>query len=157
MTLFAEVAVLAESLAAEGSRLKKRAAIAEVVGRVDVSDVGLMVLYLAGQPFAEADARKLNAGGALLSRAVKDVSEANDAALTAAYRRHGDLGAAAAHDLLAAHRMASATDGFRRRSRWKHVAGAFDDDGCVPGPRRRGLRRWKACCGALRRSMRSIC
>ena len=53
-------------------------------------------MYLAGQPFAEADARKLNAGGALLSRTVKSVSGCSDAALTAAYRRHGDLGAAAA-------------------------------------------------------------
>ena len=45
--------------------------------------------------------RKLNAGGALLTRAVLAVSGATDAALTAAYRRHGDLGAAA-FDLLEA-------------------------------------------------------
>ncbi len=102
MTLFAEVATLAEALAAEGSRLKNRAAIATAVKRVAAEPVDLarFVLYLAGQPFAEADPRKLNAGGALLSRAVKEVAEANDAALTAAYRRHGDLGAAA-YDLLA--------------------------------------------------------
>ena len=51
-------------------------------------------MYLAGEPFAESDPRKLNAGGALLTRAVLSVSGATDAALTAAYRRHGDLGAA---------------------------------------------------------------
>ena len=60
---------------------------------------GCSALYLAGLPFAEADPRKLNAGGALLSKAVLAVSGATDAELTAAYRRHGDLGAAA-FDLL---------------------------------------------------------
>ena len=102
-TGFVVVATLAEALAHEGSRLKKRAAIAASIGRVAAAshdDLGLLVLYLAGQPFPEADARKLNAGGALLSRAVKQVSGASDAALTAAYRHHGDLGAAAA-DVLA--------------------------------------------------------
>src|SRR5206468_11464718 len=108
MALFAEVAILAESLAGEASRLKKRAAIAEAVGRLAnapepeaVVEAGRFCLYLAGQPFPEADARKLNAGGAILSRALKAVSGATDAAMTAAYRKHGDLGAAA-YDLLVA-------------------------------------------------------
>jgi DNA ligase-1 len=99
MALFAEVARLAEELASEAGRLKKRAAIAAAVGRVaaeSVEDAGRFCLYLAGQPFAEADPRKLNAGGALLTKAVKAVSRCTDAALTAAYRRQGDLGAAAA-------------------------------------------------------------
>ena len=106
MALFGEVAGLAEELAAEGGRLKKRAAIAEAIGRVaelSVEDAGRFAMYLAGEPFAESDPRKLNAGGALLTRAVKEVSGAEDAALTEAYRRHGDLGAAA-FDLLEAKR-----------------------------------------------------
>jgi DNA ligase-1 len=99
MAGFGEVARLAEDLAGEAGRLKKRAAIVESVARVagdSVEDAGRLCLYLAGQPFAEADARKLSAGGALLSKAVKEVSGASDAALTAAYRRRGDMGAAAA-------------------------------------------------------------
>jgi DNA ligase-1 len=99
MALFAELARLAEELAGEAGRLKKRALIAAAVGRVaaaSVEDAGRFCLYLAGQPFAEADPRKLNAGGALLTRAVKAVAGCSDAELTAAYRRHGDLGAAAA-------------------------------------------------------------
>ena len=104
MTLFADLAKLLDDLAREASRLKKRAAIAAAIERVHLAapnapDAGLFVLYLAGMPFAEWDPRKLNAGGALLSRAVKDVSGADDAQLAAAYRRHGDLGAAA-FDLL---------------------------------------------------------
>jgi DNA ligase-1 len=124
VTLFGAVARLAEQMAGTSSRLQKRAAIAEAVKAVASSpgsdpsassgpdpvppvggsssnDAGLFCLYLAGQPFAEADARKLNTGGALLTRAVKAVSGCTDAVLAAAYRRHGDLGSAA-HDLVVA-------------------------------------------------------
>ena len=106
MTLFATVAATAETLAGEGSRLKKRAAIEAALrdahrSSPDTNAAGLLALYLAGQPFAENDPRKLNAGRALLSRAVLALSGASDAALTAAYRQHGDLGAAA-FDLLVA-------------------------------------------------------
>ncbi|HUZ97219.1 MAG TPA: ATP-dependent DNA ligase [Edaphobacter sp.] len=104
MALFLDVANLAEMLAGEPGRLKKRAAIAETIAAIHAAapktdDAGLFALYLAGTPFAEADPRKLNAGGALLSKVLLSVSEAANAALTAAYKRHGDLGAAA-FDLL---------------------------------------------------------
>ncbi len=105
MTPFTLVAQLAEEMAATASRLKKRAAIGQAIAAAhadapEADDAGLFAMYLAGTPFAEADPRKLNAGGALLTRAVLAVSGATDAALTAAYRRHGDLGTAA-FDLLA--------------------------------------------------------
>src|SRR5207302_410306 len=104
MALFAKLAALAEEMAGTASRLKKRAAIAQAIAEVhaespESDDAGLFAMYLAGEPFAESDRRKLNAGGALLSRAVLAVSGATDAELGAAYRRHGDLGAAA-FDLL---------------------------------------------------------
>ena len=113
MALFAEVAKLAETLAGEAGRLKKRAAIAAAIlvahERAPVAeDAGLLAMYVAGTPFAEADSRKLNAGGALLSKAVKAVSGATEAALTAAYRRHGDMGSAA-YDLLAGNATEEAT------------------------------------------------
>jgi len=103
MSLFLQLATLADELAANPSRLKKRAAIAasltSITTQSTLENAGLFSLYLAGQPFPEADPRKLNSGGALLTRALKAVSHCTDAALTAAYRRHGDLGAAA-FDLL---------------------------------------------------------
>jgi len=111
MARFEEVARLAEVLAAEGGRLKKRAAIADAIGKVageSIEDAGLFAMYLAGTPFAEADSRKLNAGGALLTRTLLGVSGATDTALTAAYRRHGDLGSAA-FDLLEGKASAEAT------------------------------------------------
>ncbi|MGI8428595.1 MAG: ATP-dependent DNA ligase [Solirubrobacteraceae bacterium] len=98
MAGFNQVATLADALAGEGSRLKKRAAIAETIRKIaseSLADAGLFALYLAGTPFPEADQRKLNAGGSLLTKTLLAVSGATDAALTAAYRRHGDLGAAA--------------------------------------------------------------
>jgi DNA ligase 1 len=99
MARFAEVAELAERLAGDSGKLKKRAAIAEALRRVhesspDSDDAGLFAMYLAGTPFAEADSRKLNAGGALLSKALLEVSGATQIELTAAYKRYGDLGAA---------------------------------------------------------------
>jgi DNA ligase 1 len=105
MALFLRVAELAEELAGEAGRLKKRAAIASAIAEVHAEnptgeDAGLFAMYLAGSSFAEADGRKLNAGGALLSKALLEVSGASGVELTAAYRRHGDLGAAA-FDLLA--------------------------------------------------------
>jgi len=117
MARFGAVAELAERMAATGSRLTKRAEIAAAITAVRAEvdptsienpiemghpdDVELFCLYLAGLPFPEADPRKLNAGGALLTKALLAVSGASDVELTAAYRRHGDLGAAA-FDLLGA-------------------------------------------------------
>jgi DNA ligase-1 len=92
------VAELAEQLAAESGKLRKRALLAEVLARVaasDVRDAGRVALYVAGQPFAEADARKLQVGGSLLVRAIVAVSGTTEAALGAAMRVHGDMGAAA--------------------------------------------------------------
>lgn len=99
MALFQDLAELAETLARESGRLKKRAAIADAIRRVhdaapESDDAGLFALYLAGTPFPESDSRKLNAGGALLSKALLEVSGATQTELTAAYKRHGDLGAA---------------------------------------------------------------
>ena len=114
MTLFADLAALSDALAVEGGRLKKRAAIAAAVARVVgegvrvAEDAGWFCLYLAGQPFSEADPRKLNAGGALLTKALREVSGCTEVALTVAYRRHGDLGAAA-FDLLAVARVQEST------------------------------------------------
>jgi DNA ligase-1 len=100
MTLFVEVAALADEMAVTASRLKKRAGIVAALAKAhagdpESQDAGLFAQYLAGLPFAEADPRKLNAGGSLLTKALLTVSEATDAQLTAAYRKHGDLGAAA--------------------------------------------------------------
>lgn len=99
MTLFLPFAELCEALAATTKKLEKRALIAGYLKSLPVDDAGRAALWLAGTPFAETDRRVLHAGGSLLSQAILELSGAGSAALHAAYRRHGDLGAAAA-DLL---------------------------------------------------------
>jgi DNA ligase-1 len=99
MSLFLQLAQLAEVLAATNSKLKKRAAIAAGIvaarDRGDLHDAGLFALYLSGEAFSEADTRKLNIGGAMLSKTVREIAKPTEAQFTAAWRRHGDLGAAA--------------------------------------------------------------
>jgi DNA ligase 1 len=93
---FAEVC---DALAATTRKLEKRATIANYLQGLDLDDAARAALYLAGTPFPETDRRGLNVGGSLLSRALAEVSEADRAAMHAAYRRRGDIGAAA-EDLL---------------------------------------------------------
>src|ERR1700760_1757510 len=97
-------AELCDKLAATTKKLEKRSLIAEYLRSLSVDNAGRAALYLAGTPFTETDRRALNTGGSLLSRAVAELSGADRAAMHAAYRRHGDLGAAA-KDLLARHNI----------------------------------------------------
>lgn len=90
-----------DALAGMAKKLEKRALIATYLRELAVEDASLAALYLSGTPFAETDRRVLNVGGSLLSKALAQVSGANPAAMHAAYRRHGDIGAAA-EDLLQA-------------------------------------------------------
>jgi DNA ligase 1 len=97
---FLEFAQLCDALAATTKKLEKRVLIAGWLKSLSVDDAARGSLYLAGQVFAETDPRVLNLGGSILSKALAQVSGANEAAMHAAYRKHGDLGAAA-EELLA--------------------------------------------------------
>jgi DNA ligase 1 len=103
---FLEFADLCDALAATTKKLEKRALIAGWLKKLSVEDAARGSLYLAGQAFAETDSRVLNLGGAILSKALAQLSGASEAAMHEAYRRYGDLGAAA-QDLLAAQPKAS--------------------------------------------------
>src|SRR5271165_5531893 len=105
---FLQFAELCDRLATTTKKLEKRALIAGYLQSLSTEDASRAALYLAGTPFPETDRRTLNAGGSLLSRALAEISEADRAAMHAAYRRHGDLGAAA-HDLLEARSIPSAS------------------------------------------------
>ena len=76
---------------------------AEYLRELPVEAAAHAALYLAGTPFAEADRPPAQRGRGSLWQAVKELAQASDAAMQAAYRRHGDMGAAA-FDLLSAHR-----------------------------------------------------
>lgn len=100
MTQLEPWAALCERLAGTMKKLEKRAWMADYLREVPVEGAALAALYLAGTPFPEADRRQLSVGGASLWRVVGELTKASDAAMREAYRRHGDMGAAA-FDLLA--------------------------------------------------------
>jgi DNA ligase 1 len=61
----------------------------------DEAEAAQAAVFLSGRAFPAWEERTLQVGGALLWRAVAEISGKADVALTAAYRRYGDLGAAA--------------------------------------------------------------
>jgi DNA ligase 1 len=101
-----QFAELCQRLAETGSKLEKRALMAEYLRALPVAEAGLAALYLAGVPFPETDGRALNVGGALLSRVLAQLTGASQAEMHAAYLRHGDLGGAA-EDLLQGRKVAA--------------------------------------------------
>ena len=100
MTELEPWAVLCERLAGTTKKLEKRAWMAEYLREIPVGAAALAALWLSGTPFPETDRRQLSVGGASLWQVVKDLTQASDAAMQEAYRRHGDMGAGA-FDLLA--------------------------------------------------------
>lgn len=107
MTELEPWAELCERLAGTTKKLEKRAWMADYLRELPAEDAAHAALYLSGTPFAEADRRLLSVGGASLWQVVKELTRASDAAMHDAYRKHGDMGAAA-FDLLTAHREAIA-------------------------------------------------
>jgi ATP-dependent DNA ligase I len=101
MTELEPWAELCERLAGTTKKLEKRAWMADYLRELPAEAAANAALYLSGTPFSEADGRQLNVGGASLWQMVKELTQASDEAMHSAYRRHGDLGAAA-FDLLSA-------------------------------------------------------
>jgi DNA ligase-1 len=99
MTELEPWAELCERLAGTTKKLEKRAWMADYLRELPVEAAAYAAHYLAGTPFAEADRRQLSIGGASLWQVVKELARASDAAMQEAYRKHGDMGAAA-FDLL---------------------------------------------------------
>jgi DNA ligase 1 len=100
MTELEPWAALCDRLAGTTKKLQKRAWMADYLREVPVDAAASVALWLSGRPFPETDRRQLSVGGASLWQVVKDLTHASDAAMHEAYRRHGDMGAAA-FDLLA--------------------------------------------------------
>jgi DNA ligase-1 len=69
--------------------------VAEYFRSRQVDEAAQAAVFLSGRAFPAWEERTLQVGGTLLWRAVGEISGKGEVALTAAYRRHGDLGAAA--------------------------------------------------------------
>jgi DNA ligase-1 len=87
-------ATLCDGVAATNKRTEKVRLVANYF-RNAPDDAAQAAVFLSGRPFPQWDERTLQTGGALLWRSVAEISRRSEADLRAAYRRHGDLGAAA--------------------------------------------------------------
>jgi DNA ligase-1 len=94
MLLMQLLAATCEAVAATTKKTGKVRVVADYFRSCSVSEAAQSALFLSGRVFPAWDERTLQIGGTLLWRAVSEVSRKGEVALTAAYRRHGDLGSA---------------------------------------------------------------
>src|SRR5437899_658288 len=92
-------ATTAEGVAATTKKTEKVRQVAEYFRSRPVEEAAQAAVFFSGRAFPAWEERTLQVGGTLLWRALAEISGKGEVALTAAYRRHGDLGAAA-QDLL---------------------------------------------------------
>ncbi len=91
MRLLAETC---ERIRATTRKLEKTAIVAEYFRSCAVDDATIAAVFLSGRAFPGFEERTLQVGGSLLWKVVKEVTGASDSALSAGYRKTGDLGAA---------------------------------------------------------------
>ncbi|MGA8622559.1 MAG: ATP-dependent DNA ligase [Candidatus Sulfotelmatobacter sp.] len=84
-----------EAIAATTKKLLKTGIVAEYLKSRTPDEAAVSAIFLSGRAFAAWEETTLQVGGALLWRVVAGLSGKDDAAITAAYRKHGDLGAVA--------------------------------------------------------------
>jgi DNA ligase-1 len=84
-----------ERIAGTAKKLEKIAIVAEYLKSRTPEEAAVSVVFLSGRAFPLWEETTLQVGGALLWRMVAELSGRSEAELTAAYRRHGDLGAVA--------------------------------------------------------------
>jgi DNA ligase-1 len=99
MRKFAEAC---ERIADTTKKLQKIAIVADCLKSSLPEEASVAAVFLSGRPFPAWEETTLQVGGRLLWKVVEELSEKNEEELTAAYRKHGDLGAAAAEVLLEA-------------------------------------------------------
>jgi DNA ligase-1 len=88
-------ALTADAVAATTKKTEKVRLVAEYFRLRPVEEAVQAAVFLSGRAFSAWEERTLQVGGTLLWRTVAEISGKGEIALTAAYRRHGDLGAAA--------------------------------------------------------------
>jgi DNA ligase-1 len=84
-----------EAIAATTKKLQKTAIVADYLKSRSTDEAALSAVFLSGRAFPAWEETTVQVGGALLWRVVADLSGKDEAALTASYRKHGDLGAVA--------------------------------------------------------------
>ena len=87
-----KLAEAGERIAATTKKLEKIAIVAEYLKARTPQEASVSAVFLSGRPFPVWEEVTLQVGGRVLWRIVAELSGKSDAELTAAYRRHGDLG-----------------------------------------------------------------
>jgi DNA ligase-1 len=88
-------ALTADAVAATTKKTEKVRLVAEYFRSRPVEEAAQAAVFLSGRAFSAWEERTLQVGGTLLWRTVAEISGKGEIALSAAYRRHGDFGAAA--------------------------------------------------------------
>lgn len=117
----------AEAIGGTTKKNEKVRILAEYLRARTVAEAEASAVFLSGRAFPAWEETTLQAGAALLWQVMKDITGKSDAALTAVYRKHGDLGSAA-YDALGT--VAPAESGLTVTD----VARAFRDIAAVRGP-----------------------
>jgi DNA ligase-1 len=95
-----KLAETCEAIAATTKKLLKTATVADYLKSRTTDEAAVSVVFLSGRAFPAWEETTLQVGGSLLWRVVAELSGKNEAALTAAYRKRGDLGAVAGEVLV---------------------------------------------------------
>jgi DNA ligase-1 len=93
------LAATCEAVASTTKKTEKVRLVAEYLRSRPIAEATQAAIFLSGRVFPAWDERTLQIGGTMLWRAVAEISGKGEVALTAAYRRHGDLGSAASEVL----------------------------------------------------------
>ena len=110
-----------ERIAGTTKKLEKIAIVADYLKSRTPEETAVSAVFLSGRAFPLWEETTLQVGGALLWRTVAEVSGKSEAELTAAYRRHGDLGAVAGEVLPATGRGLNVLE---VQQRFRQIAGA---------------------------------
>lgn len=97
MQRFAEAA---DRIAGTTKKLEKTAIVAEYLKSVPPDQAAVAAVFFSGRPFPVWEETTLQVGGTLLWHLVEELSGKAEAELSAAYRKHGDLGAVAGEVLV---------------------------------------------------------
>jgi DNA ligase 1 len=90
-----KLAETCEAISATTKKLLKAAIVAEYLKSRTPDEGAVSAVFLSGRAFPAWEETTLQVGGSMLWRVVAKLSGKSEAALTAAYRKHGDLGAVA--------------------------------------------------------------
>src|SRR5512147_763151 len=93
------LATVAEAIGGTTKKNQKVAVLAGYFRSRSIPEAAAAAVFLSGRAFPAWEETTLQVGGALIWQVLQDITQKSDAALTAAYRQHGDLGSAA-YDLL---------------------------------------------------------